>query len=113
MADIRVVVASVHQPYVEWTPSTSPKNWRRDLENQIRVDFASDLSSAGVKFSALALRGSNAADALLKAAMDERTDIVVVGTRGLGGFTGLRVGGVALKTLHRSDRPVVLIPPDF
>ena len=112
VADIRVIVASVHQPYVEWTPSTSPKNWRRDLENQIRQDFANDLSAAGVEFSALALRGSNAADALLQAAKDERTDIVVVGTRGLGGFTGLRIGGVALKTLHRADRPVVLIPPD-
>ncbi len=111
VADIRVIVASVHQPYVEWTPSTSPKNWRRDLENQIRQDFASDLRSAGVEFSALALRGSNAADALLQAAMDERTDIVVVGARGLGGFAGLRIGGVASKTLHRADRPVVIIRP--
>jgi len=110
VAEVRIVVASVHQPYVEWTPPTSSKNWRRGQEDQIRQDFASDLTTDGVEFDALALRGSNAADALLQAAADERTDIVVVGARGVGGFVGLRVGGVALKTLHRADRPVVLIP---
>lgn len=111
VADIEIVVASVEQPVLEWTPASSPKNWRRGLEDQIRRDFASDLSAAGVEFATLALRGSNVADALLQAAQDERTDIVVVGARGLGGFGGLRIGGVALKTLHRADRPVVLIPP--
>lgn len=110
-ADMRVVAASVEQPYVEWSPADSPENWRRDLERQIREDYSRELADAGVNIHALALRGSNAADALLQAAKDERTDVVVVGTRGLGGFTGLRVGGVALKILHRADRPVVLVPP--
>lgn len=110
-ADVQVVAASVEQPYVEWTPATSPENWRRDLERKIREDHTRELADAGVEVHALALRGSNAADVLLQAAKDERTDLVVVGTRGLGGFTGLRVGGVALKTLHRADRPVILVPP--
>lgn len=109
-ADIRVVAAAVEQPYVEWTPADSPENWRRDTERRIREEHAAELASAGVDFHALALRGSNVADVLLQAAADERADLVVVGTRGLGGFTGLRVGGVALKVLHRTDRPVVLVP---
>ena len=36
--------------------------------------------------------------------------LLVVGARGLGGLSALRIGGVALKTLHRTDRPVVVIP---
>lgn len=110
VSDIRIVAASVHQPYLEWTPTDSPKNWRRALEQTIRDDYAVDLTSAGVDFAALALRGSNVSATLLQAAKDERTDVIVVGTRGLGGFSGLRIGGVTLKTLHRSDRPLVLIP---
>ncbi len=110
VSDVRIVVAAVEQPYREWTPSDSPKNWRRELEHRIRTKFAADLTSAGIEFQALALRGSNAADALLQAAKDERTDVVVVGARGLGGFSDLRIGGVALKTLHRADRPVVIVP---
>jgi nucleotide-binding universal stress UspA family protein len=109
--DLRVIAAAVHQPYVEWTPSTHADNWRRDIERQIREEFADNLTMANIEFEELALRGSNVADVLLQAAQDERTDVIVVGARGLGGFAGLRVGGVALKTLHRADRPVVIVPP--
>ena len=112
VADIRIVVASVARPRRDGAPATSPGDWRRELEQQIREDFAGDLTDAGMAFDAVALRGPNVADALLQAAQDERTDIVVVGARGLGGFTGLRIGGVALKTLHRADRPVVLVSTD-
>jgi nucleotide-binding universal stress UspA family protein len=111
-SDVRVVVASVDQPFVEWTPANDPDNWRQTRVRSIRDDYASELLAAGVDFEVLALAGSNVADALLQAAADERVDVVVVGTRGLGGFSGLRIGGVALKTLHRADRPVVLVPPD-
>lgn len=106
---LRVVATAVHAPYVEWTPPDS-ENWRRDIERQIRDEFADSLTTADVEFEELALRGSNVADILLQAAQDERTDVIVVGARGLGGFSGLRIGGVALKTLHRADRPVVIIP---
>lgn len=111
--DIRIVAASVDQPYLEWTPATSPKNWRRGVEKQIRDDHARDLTDAGLDFDAIALRGSNAAEVLLQAAKDERVDVVVVGARGHGGFAGLRIGGVALKVLHHADRPVVLVPSEI
>ena len=110
-AELRVVAASVSEPIVEWSTTSSRENWRRGLEKTIREEMADELNRTGVDYTALALSGTNVADALLRAAQDERTDIVVVGMRGLGGFTQLRIGGVALKVLHRSDRPVVLVPP--
>jgi nucleotide-binding universal stress UspA family protein len=58
-ADLRVVAATVRQPYVEWTPSDSPENWRRDVEDQIRDKWAGILTAAGIDFKAVALRGSN------------------------------------------------------
>ncbi|NNF55025.1 MAG: universal stress protein [Acidimicrobiales bacterium] len=110
VSQTRIVVASVEQPFIEFTTSDSSKNWRRLTEKKIREEWAAPLTDAGIEFQALALRGSNAADNLLQAAKDERTDVVVVGLRGVGGFSGLRVGGVALKVLHRADRPVVIVP---
>lgn len=110
-ADTRIVAASVEQPFVEWTPADSADNWRRDLERRIREEYAPELMDVGLDVTPLALAGTNVADALLQAAKDELADVVVVGTRGLGGFTGLRVGGVTLKTLHRADRPVIVVPP--
>jgi nucleotide-binding universal stress UspA family protein len=48
--------------------------------------------------------------ALTETGIRERADMVVVGTRGRGGFTGLRLGSTALKVLHHSGLPVVLVP---
>lgn len=38
-------------------------------------------------------------------------ELVVVGTRGAGGFEGLRLGSVALAVAGRAPCPVVLVPP--
>jgi nucleotide-binding universal stress UspA family protein len=109
-SDLRIVVATVEAHIVEWTPASAAENWRRDVEQRIRDDFAADLTVAGIDVEPRALHGVNPAEALLEAAQEERTDVIVVGARGLGGFLGLRIGGVALKVLHEADRPVVVVP---
>ncbi|MER6283163.1 universal stress protein [Streptomyces sviceus] len=49
--------------------------------------------------------------ALLRVA--ERADVLVLGSRGLSGFTGFLVGSVALGVAARTVRPVVLVPVAF
>ena len=111
VSDMRVVAASVEQPLLEWTPGDYPEDRRRNLERRIRDDYAVDLAATDVELDAVALIGLDAADALLQAAREQQCDLVVVGARGLGGLTGLRIGGVALRTLHLVDRTIVLVPP--
>jgi nucleotide-binding universal stress UspA family protein len=108
---MRVVAASVEPPRPEWTPDDFPEARRQDLEHRIRDDYASELAATNVEFDVVALLGANAADALLEAAHQQRSDLIVVGARGLGGLTGLRIGGVALRALHQADRSIVLVPP--
>jgi nucleotide-binding universal stress UspA family protein len=110
-SDMRVAVASVDETVDEWTPDDSRDAWRQDVERLILDDYAAGLVGTGVDVDAVALHGTDVADVLLQAARERGSDLVVVGARGLGGLTGLRIGGVALKTLHRADRPVVLVPP--
>jgi nucleotide-binding universal stress UspA family protein len=46
---------------------------------------------------------------LVEAAND--ADILVVGSRGLGGFTGLLLGSVSQQCAHHAPCPLVIVPP--
>lgn len=52
--------------------------------------------------------------AALVAAVADRAGagVVVIGTRGAGGFHDLRLGSVALRLLQHAHLPTVLVPPD-
>ncbi|MCG6494278.1 universal stress protein [Kitasatospora sp. A2-31] len=54
------------------------------------------------------IRPGSPADDL--AAVGRRAELLVLGSRGLGGFAGLLVGSVGLRTAARAGCPVVLVP---
>lgn len=53
----------------------------------------------------------HAADALLAMAADVDADLLVIGTRAIGGLRRIRLGGVTLQLLHHSPVPVIAVPP--
>ena len=81
-----------------------------DAEDRLR-ELTAPLVDAGVEVETIVQRDLRPADALLRVADAIGADLLVVGLRGVGGFTGLRVGGVAVKVLHRASLPLVLVPP--
>lgn len=104
-----LVAVRVHEPVLEWTPVSSAENWRREVEREIE-EWARPAIDAGVKVTAIAQRDVHPADGLLGAAAMQNADVVVIGTRGLGGISGLRAGGVTLKVLHRATVPLIVVP---
>jgi nucleotide-binding universal stress UspA family protein len=104
-----VVAMTVWEPYLEWTPASSPYNWRRDLERQL-AKWAAPISDAGTTVEYVIQRDLHPSDGLLGVASARSGDVLVVGARGAGGFSGLRAGGVAIKVLHRASLPVVMVP---
>lgn len=87
-------------------------DWRTAAERQIATRWAAPLGALGDRFRPIVAEPGPVADTLVRIASDEHADLLVVGARGLGGIRGLRIGGTALGVLHRSNRPVVLVPSD-
>jgi nucleotide-binding universal stress UspA family protein len=73
-------------------------------------DWCQPLAERGVAFR-IAVVEDDPVTAMVDAAQAEGADLVVVGTRGLGGVKGLVLGSVATKLPHRCPVPVTIIPP--
>ncbi len=66
------------------------------------------VDTSGIEIESL-VEARNPADALLDAARD--AGLLVVGTRGHGGFKGLLLGSVSQQASHHAPCPVVIVPP--
>jgi nucleotide-binding universal stress UspA family protein len=88
-------------------PSTAFHDRLRKL---LEGEWTDDLRAAGVPVQCRLMEGS-AVTALLRAAHDESADLVVVGSRGAGGFSDLQLGSTSHQVALYSDRPVTIIPP--
>ena len=67
------------------------------------------LRAAGVKATGEAREGKPV-DALLEAAREKKASAIVVGSHGEGAVSAAFLGSTALKLLHHSEVPVLVVP---
>ena len=79
-------------------------------EHQLIEAAAQELRKAGVEVTALLLQGPTAAT-ILKEADHLGVDAILMGTRARSAVRELIVGSTSKQVLHKSTRPVLLIPP--
>lgn len=83
---------------------------RDEIEARFTGDWCAALDTAGVPCKRV-LHDGNPVAVLLAVADDEDVDLVVIGTRGVGGFPEQLLGSTAHQVAERSTRPVVIVPP--
>jgi len=85
---------------------------RHDIESAAQLAVGKVVASVdnpgGVEISVEMVNSGNPAGELIDRSED--SDLVVLGSRGLGGLSGLLLGSVSQKVSHHARCPVVIIP---
>jgi nucleotide-binding universal stress UspA family protein len=91
-------------------PVTAPEYIERleEAAKRLLAEEIDQVDSDDVTIEGRVVTGS-APDALLRAAREG--DLLVLGSRGLGGFKGLLLGSVSQQVVHHAPCPVVILPP--
>ena len=81
-----------------------------DTVCDVVVNRAKDrIESQNLKNFEIICEHGDAADKILKAAKSKGADIIVLGSRGTGGFKGLLMGSVSSKVCHSSPSTCVIV----
>jgi nucleotide-binding universal stress UspA family protein len=110
-ASLQVVMAW-HTPYVTGYPYVAgafdPALFEREARKTLD-ELVDELDTVGIPEVERVLGMGDAAVLLLTASKD--ADLLVVGSRGLGGFAGLMLGSVGHHLAHHATCPLVIVPP--
>jgi nucleotide-binding universal stress UspA family protein len=83
-----------------------------DLRHRFEDEWTAPLKRAGVRYRTVFETGAPA-PTLIAIAREEHPELIVTGSRGLGGFGELLLGSVSHQLVLHSQLPVVVIPPEY
>jgi nucleotide-binding universal stress UspA family protein len=111
-AELRVVSAWHVPPAVygaEWTPAgVDIDEFRKLGEKELRESVEeAGAGQAGVHVTPI-LREGSPTDVLLEES--KGADLLIVGSRGIGGFKGLLLGSVSQQVAQHAECPVIVVP---
>jgi nucleotide-binding universal stress UspA family protein len=93
-------------------PVELPPDWLDDLRRRFENEWSSPLKQAGIRYRTVFQTDSPApAPTLIAVANEVDADLIVTGSRGLGGFGELLLGSVSHQLVLHAPIPVVVIPP--
>jgi nucleotide-binding universal stress UspA family protein len=82
--------------------------YSRELAQSLVEGLVADLGAVGIEVDAIAHEDRRPAHALVE--RSRSADLLVVGSRGRGGFAGLVLGSVSQQCVQHATCPVVVMP---
>ena len=108
--EVGVTAVYAFDPLAEWVPESDPRSWHHQAEADVR-QWAAPVEKAGVTLDVDVDRDIHPVAAIARALDAHPGSVACIGPRGLGGFTGLRLGRVPLQLVHHTGAAVILVPP--
>ncbi len=105
-----LVLCVVQPPMVMGQRKQTAARFVGILEREARLilaDYAEEADRKGVKSETVLAKG-HPAKIILYTAKAEKADLIVVGSRGLGGFKGMLLGSISSAVVHNSKMPVLV-----
>jgi len=94
-------------------PIELPDGWLDDLRRQFETQWSAPLKEAGIRYRTVFETGTRGpAPTLIAVANEVKADLIVTGSRGLGGFGELLLGSVSHQLVQHAPVPVVVIPAE-
>jgi nucleotide-binding universal stress UspA family protein len=101
--------AYIPAPFGAMALPLEPEEWLPDLKREFDDQWCAPLKVSGIPYQERIFQGSPAA-AIIDTARQEGAGMIVVGSRGLGGFKELMLGSVSHQLAMQSEIPVIIVP---
>ncbi|MEO8220245.1 MAG: universal stress protein [Specibacter sp.] len=115
---LRLVTAWSNVP-LSWYPAVLetaiggiavPQDSPEDIAQSLQAEALKSVAAEGLAATGNVVHNHSPASAILAAAQD--ADLIVVGSRGHGGFSGLNLGSVSSQVIHHAPCSVLVTRPN-
>jgi nucleotide-binding universal stress UspA family protein len=108
-AEIVAVHALGLLEHLQGSKPTSAHAHREEIRDHFEAAWCAPLDRAGIRCRKL-LRDGSPVSVLLEMAEHEDADLIVMGSRGLGGYPELLLGSTSTQVAQNTSRPVTIVP---
>jgi nucleotide-binding universal stress UspA family protein len=95
--------------HLEGPEEATGQTQRQQIQDRFETTWCAPLNRDNIPCRRQ-LRDGSPVEVLLRAAEEEDADLIVVGSRGLGGYPELLLGSTSTQVAQNSQRPVTIVP---